>query len=78
MPKTNYSSVKPQNDPTPHEHAVQGLHATLGVVLPILTHLSIPIVRNYLPIKIILPCGQPNLAPWVSIPPKPHMHVDMP
>jgi len=35
----NYWSIEPQNGPTPHEHAVRGLHAALGVVLPVLAHL---------------------------------------
>jgi hypothetical protein len=71
-------SIKPQNGPTIHEHAIQGLHAALSVVLHVLTHFSTHIIRNYLPIKIVLPYGQPDLAPWVSIPPKPHMLIDMP
>jgi hypothetical protein len=55
---TNYRFVEPHNGPTFHEHVVQGPHIALGVVLPILAHLSTPIIKNYLFIEIILPCGQ--------------------
>jgi hypothetical protein len=76
--RTNYKFVKPQNGPTLHEHVVQGLHIIVGMVLPILTHLSTPIIKNYLPIKTISPYGQPNPTPWMSIPLKPHLPIDMP
>jgi hypothetical protein len=33
----NYRFVKPQNDPTFHEHVIQGLHVAMGMVLPIFT-----------------------------------------
>jgi hypothetical protein len=78
MPRTNYRSVEPQNGTTPHEHAVQGPGVTLVMKLPIFAHFSTPIIMNYLLIEIIFPCGQPDLAPWVSIPPKSHRHVNMP
>ncbi len=78
MPRTNYRFVEPQKGPTFHEHDIQGPHVALGMVLPILAHLSTTIIKNYLPIEIILPCGQPNLTPWVSIPSEPHLHVNMP
>jgi hypothetical protein len=48
--KTNYVCVESQNDPTPHEHVIQGLHIILGKVLFIFVHLSTFIIRNYLPI----------------------------
>jgi hypothetical protein len=51
--KVNYRFVKPQNGPIIHEHAVQGPHIALGVVLPILAHLSTLVIKKYLPIKII-------------------------
>jgi hypothetical protein len=63
VPRTNYGSVKPQNGPTPHEHVVQGLHIALGVVLLVLTRFSTPVIKNYLPIKTISPCGQPDPIP---------------
>jgi hypothetical protein len=67
----------PQNGPIIHEHVVQGPHAILSVVLLVFAHLSTHVIRNYLPIKTILPCEQPDSAPWVSLPPKPHSPVDM-
>jgi hypothetical protein len=76
--RANYRSIKPQNGPTPHEHVVQGLHIALGMVLPVLTHLSTPVIRNYLPIRTVSPCGQFDSAPWVSFPLEPHPLVDMP
>jgi hypothetical protein len=60
---TTYRSIEPQNGPTFHEHAVQGPHATMGVVLHVLTHLTTHVIRNYLPIRTVLPYGQPNPAP---------------
>jgi len=42
VPAANYRSVGPQSGPTPHEHVIQGPHATLGVVLPTFAHLSTP------------------------------------
>jgi len=66
-------SVGPQNDPTSHEHVVQNPHATLGIVLPVFTHLSTHVLRNYLPIAIVSFYGQLNPVPWVLIPPKPHL-----
>ncbi len=77
MPRTNYRFVKPQNGPTPHEHVVQGPHIALGMVLPVRADLSTPVILNHVPIETILPCGQPNLIPWMSIPPKPHRLVNM-
>jgi len=74
----NYRFVGPQNGPSLHEHVVQSPYATLGVVLNVFTHLSTHVIRNYLPIKIVSPCRQPNPAPWVSIPLKPHLPIDMP
>ncbi len=62
MPRTNCRSIKPQNDPTPHEHAVQGPCVAMGVI-PIFAHLSTPIIMNYLPIGIVSPYGQPDPAP---------------
>jgi len=47
---TNYVCVGSQNDPTLHEHVVQGPHVVMGKVLFVLVHLSMPIVRNFLPI----------------------------
>jgi hypothetical protein len=70
--------IKPQNGPIPQEHAIQGLHVILGMVLHVLTHLSTNIIWNYLPIKIVSPYGQFNFTPWVLIPPKLHMFIDMP
>ncbi len=75
---TNCRFVEPQNGPILHEHAIQNLYVALGVVLHALAHLSTHVIRNYLPIKIVLPCGQPNPAPWVLIPLKLHLPVDMP
>jgi hypothetical protein len=63
VPGANYKFIEPQNGPTPHEHAIQGLHVILGVVLPILTYLSTFIIRNYLPIGIVSPYKQPNPSP---------------
>ncbi len=78
MFRANCRSVGPQNGPTFHEHVVQGLHVALGMVLPILAHLSTHVIRNYLPIETILPHGQLDPTTWVSIPSKPHLLVDMP
>ncbi len=78
VPKANCKFVKPQNGPTIHEHVIQSLRAILGMVLHVLAHLSTFVIRNYLPIRTISPCGQPNLAPWVLVPLKLHMFVDMP
>jgi hypothetical protein len=75
---TNYRSVEPQNGLTPHEHVVQGLHVALGVVLHVFAHLSTPVIRNYLPIKIVSPYGQLDHVPWVSIPLEPQWPIDMP
>jgi hypothetical protein len=75
---TNCRSIGPQNGPIPQEHAIQGPHTALGMVLPILTHMSTPIIRNYLPIITNSPYGQPNPIPWVSIPLKPHMPTYVP
>jgi hypothetical protein len=76
--RTIYRSIKPQNGPTFHEDVIWGLNVALGMVLDVFTHFSTHVIRNYLPIKIVSPCGQPDFAPWVSIPPKPHMLIDMP
>jgi hypothetical protein len=57
VPRANYRSIGPQNDPTFHEHVIQGLHVALGMVLLILAHLSTPIIRNYIPIGTISPYG---------------------
>jgi hypothetical protein len=73
----NCRFVKPQNGPTFHEHVIQGLHATLGMVLPMLTHLSTLVIKNYLPIGIVSPCGQLDLTPWVLIPLELHLPIDM-
>jgi hypothetical protein len=62
MPRTNYRFVGPHSGPTPHEHVIQGPHAAMGMVLPILAHFSTPIIRNHLLIRIILPYGQPNFT----------------
>jgi hypothetical protein len=78
VPRANYRSVEPQSGPTPHEIVIRGPHVVLDMVLQVFTHLSTHVIRNYLPIKIVSPCGQPNPTPWVSIPPKLHLHVDMP
>jgi hypothetical protein len=67
VPRANYSSIKPQNGLTLLEHVVQGPHDVLGAVVHVLAHLSTHIIKNYLPIGIILPYGQPNPIPWVSI-----------
>jgi hypothetical protein len=53
MPRANYKYVGFQNDPTFHEHAIQGLHVALGI----LAHLFTPIIKNYLPIKTNSPYG---------------------
>jgi hypothetical protein len=74
----NCRFVGPQNGPTFHEHAVQSPYVAMGVVLHVLAHLSKHVIRNYLPIKIVLPCGQPNPAPWVLIPLELHLPIDMP
>jgi hypothetical protein len=58
IPKVNCKFIEPQNGPTPHEHTIQGLHNTMGVVLLVLAHMSIVIINNYLPIGIVSPCGQ--------------------
>jgi hypothetical protein len=50
MSSANYVCVKSQNDPTPHEHAIQGPHIVLAKILLIFVHFSTFIVRNYLPI----------------------------
>jgi hypothetical protein len=42
----NCRSVKPQNGPILYEHVVQGLHAAIGMVLPIFAHLSTPVIKN--------------------------------
>ncbi len=78
VPRANIGSLDTKMAPNPHEHVIQGLHVALGMVIPILTHLSIPIIYNYLPIRTITPCGQPDLIPWVSVPPKLHMPIYMP
>jgi len=78
MPRTNSRFIRPQNGPTPHEHVVQGPHVIMGVILHILTHLSTHVIRNYLPIGTVLPCGQFDLVPWVLIPSKLYMLVDTP
>jgi hypothetical protein len=44
---TNCRSVKPQNGPILYEHGIQGLHAALGMVLPIFSHLSTPVIKNF-------------------------------
>ncbi len=36
IPKVNCKFIEPQNGPTPHEHTIQGLHITMGVVLLVL------------------------------------------
>jgi hypothetical protein len=69
----NCSSIGPQNDPISHEHVVQNPHTTMGVVLPVLAHLSTHVISNYIPIGIVSLYGQLYPAPWVSIPPKPHL-----
>ncbi len=74
----NCRFARPQNGPTFHKHVIQGPHVALGMVLPMLTHLSTPVIRNYLPIGTISPCGQLDFTPWVLIPLEPHLHVDMP
>jgi hypothetical protein len=73
MLKANCRSIGAQNDPTSHEHVVQNPHATLCVVLPVLTHLSTHVIRNYLLIRIVSLYGQLDPVPWLSIPPKPHL-----
>jgi hypothetical protein len=78
IPIVNYRFIKPQNGPILHEHAVQGPHIASGVVLPILAHLSTHVIKNYLPIGTISPYGQPDTIPWVSIPSKLHLLVNMP
>ncbi len=78
MHGANYRCVEPQNGPTLHEHVIQGPHVVMGMVLPALTHLSTHVIRNYLPIGTISPCGQPNLTPWVLIRLEPHPPIDMP
>jgi hypothetical protein len=48
--RTNCIFVKPQNGPTPHEHASQGFHVAPSEAQPSLVHLPTSIGRNYLPI----------------------------
>jgi hypothetical protein len=74
----NYESIEPQNGPTPHEHVIKGPHVAMGMVIPILTHLSTSIIKNYLPIRTISPCGQFDPAPLMSIPLELHLLVNMP
>jgi len=78
IPRVNYRFVKPQNGPIIHEHVVQGPHIASGVVLPVLAHLSTLIIKNYLPIKIVSPYGQLDTIPWVLIPSKLHLPINMP
>jgi hypothetical protein len=56
---TNCRSIKPQNGPTFHEHVVQGLHTTLGLVLPVLADLSTFVVRNYFPSELFFLMDNP-------------------
>jgi len=78
MHGANCRFVEPRNGPTLHEHVIQGPQSALGVVLSILTHLSTPMIRNYLLVGTFLPYGQHDPTPWVSIPSKLHMSIDMP
>jgi hypothetical protein len=71
--RVNYRSVKPQNGPTPHEHVVQSPHVALGMVIPVLAHLSTPVIKNYLIVGIVSPYGQLDFAFWVLIPLEPHL-----
>lgn len=47
---TNHMCVESQNDPSLHEHVIQGLDIVMGETLFVFIHFSTPIVRNYLPI----------------------------
>jgi hypothetical protein len=47
---TNYMCIGSQNDPTPHEHVVQGFHILFGKVVLVFIHSSTPVLKNYLPI----------------------------
>ncbi len=46
MNRTNYKSIKPQNDLIIHEHVIQGLYVIMGKTLLALVHPSTPISRN--------------------------------
>jgi hypothetical protein len=48
--QANYMFIKPQNGPTPHEHASQGFHVALSEAQPSLVHLPTFVGRYYLPI----------------------------
>ncbi len=61
MPKEKCRFVGPQNGPTPHEHATQGLHFVMGVTQPI--HLFTLARGNCIRTWIDLPYAQRDQDP---------------
>jgi hypothetical protein len=48
--KTNYKFIETQNGPTINEHAIQGLHVTMGKTQLTFVHLATLVGGNFFPI----------------------------
>jgi len=71
----NHMCVESQNDPTFHQHVIQGLDVVMGETLFVFIHFSTPTVRNYFLIWTAWPYAQHGLVPYMDVNPTRTSHA---